>query len=205
MKKRISAEELLSELGRDAQFLSEKRERDASRKFLEEELSLAESRLVDELRSLGFDVSSVWDLVNSGGGYGSALDVLLMHAAFDYPDRIREGILRALAIPAAVVRWSELLAFYEHDVLRLPPDLNYLPGLVLAEAANDDVIDDVIRLIKEESGGDRRLPLIGALQRSKNPKARMLLNELRDDPLFKMELKKIRRLSRGSNWPRPKV
>ena len=196
MSTRKTAEELLNELTRDAEFQQREREREASRKKLEVDLSSAESGLVADLTSVGLRVSSVWDLLTLGGGYEAAIDVLLSHARRSYPDRIREGILRALATRAAISRWNDLLAIYEKNMLELPPSLTHLPGLILGSAADDSVMDDVIRLVKDNSRGTDRAPLLLALQKSSNPKARMLLNELRDDPMLGGELKRMRRINR---------
>lgn len=197
MSKKKTAEELMRELKRDTSFEAREVERELSREKLEADLSVAESELVADLRLVGMEVNSVWDLLKLGGGYGAAVDVLLSHAKRSYPDRIREGILRALATPDSICRWNELLGIYEHNSLGLPPSLDYLSGLALSAAADDGVIDDVIRLAKDESRGADRIPLLLALQRSKSSKARMLLNELRDDPVLGSEVKRMRRVSRS--------
>ena len=53
--------------------------------------------LVEALAQCGCVVKSVWDLVSSKAPYPAAIPVLLEHLSKPYPDRVREGIARALA------------------------------------------------------------------------------------------------------------
>lgn len=196
MKSRKSAGELLSELRSDADFLAREQEKKKAKKELEAELAAAESDLVSELQLAGLDVQSVWDLVNRGDGYESAIDILFKHVRRNYPDRIREGILRALAVPEAKKYWDDLLDFYEHNSLQLSNELRYLSSVVLSGAADDDVIEDVMRLVRDRTRGFDRAPLLFVLQRSCNSEAKMLLHELRGDPVLGKEIKRMRRHKR---------
>lgn len=196
MSHRKTAEELMAELALDASYVSRKRESEEQRRRDEECLSSAEKILVQDLRKKGVFVDSVWELLDQPAGYEQAIDVLLQHVRLDYPAKIKEGILRALAVPNARPRWKELLDFYEKNSLQLTPELYSLTGMVLAAASDDSVIGDVIRLAMDESKGGDRLPLLLALQRSNVPKARMLLNELRKDPEIGREATRLHRMKR---------
>jgi hypothetical protein len=55
-------------------------------------------------------------------------------------------------------------------------------GLALAAAANDDVIDDVIRLLRDRRHGGNRDALVSALAKSSDPAARRTLMEFGADP-----------------------
>lgn len=65
-----------------------------------------EKPIVDELKSIGISVDSVWDLVNNRphqylknnfvGTYEAAYSLLVKHLDYDYHPRIKEGIIRAL-------------------------------------------------------------------------------------------------------------
>jgi Flp pilus assembly protein TadB len=63
----------------------------------------AELPIVADLRAVGVDVHSVWELVNTSVPYPAALAVLLKHVQLaGYPDRVMESPGRALAVePAA--------------------------------------------------------------------------------------------------------
>lgn len=198
MSHRKTAEELMAELALDASYAARKHESEKQRRIDEECLSSAEQILVQDLRKKGIFVDSVWRLLDQSVEYDQAIDLLFQHVRLDYPDKIKEGILRALAVPNARPRWKELLEFYEKNSLQLPPELYSLTGMVLAAAADDSVIGDVIRLVMDESKGGDRLPLLLALQRSNVPKARMLLNELRKDPEIGREATRLHRMKRRS-------
>ena len=101
MSKSKSADELMSELNADPTFRARRREREEQRRNLEAELKRAEAPLVDALRTAGFEVHSVWELASSCRAYSEAIPILISHLDRPYPDRVREGIARALAVPQA--------------------------------------------------------------------------------------------------------
>lgn len=196
MNDRKTAAELMSELGSDKAFLEREREQEDARKKIRSELLKAEAPLVSDLRSAGVDVESVWDLVDRKEPYPSVIPLLFEHAKKDYPDRIREGIIRALGVPSSRERWGELVEFFEKNSLNLPQKIRHAAAFALSGAADDSVIDDVIRLISNDKLGEDRIPLLLALMRSKNPKAKMLVLELRNDPCLGREVKRLRRIGR---------
>jgi hypothetical protein len=60
-----------------------------------------EADLVDELRALGFEVSSIYDFVNTSAPYQTAYPTLVRHLRLPHHPRIREGIIRALTVKDA--------------------------------------------------------------------------------------------------------
>ncbi len=196
MSERITASQLMDTLMSDPEFVRREQEREAQRMNAAGILAEAEAGLVRELRGAGMNVDSVWDLVGWKGDSDAALRVLLAHAPILYPERVREGILRALATPGARTWWPHLVEMYESDTLALPSQIDYLTAGVLSAAADDTVIDDVIRLASDPNAGFKRVLLLLALKKSRNPKAKMLLNELRSDPVIGKEVKRMRRLER---------
>jgi hypothetical protein len=196
-KDRKTVAELMAELNSDPEYLVRKNAQEEARDRLRDEMAKAEASLVAALCSAGVDVQSVWDLLNQKVLPAAAIPVLLEHVKErKYPDTIREGMLRALATPEARGHWDELVGFFEHNSLTLPPERRYLAALALHGAADDSVIEDVIRLARNSALGLNRAPLLLTLQRSKNPKAKMLLLNLRDDPDLGKEVKRLRRLER---------
>jgi hypothetical protein len=85
---------------------------------------------------------------------------------------------------------------FERNTVNLSPSIRYLAALALSGAADDDVLDDVIRLISDTRLGFDRAPLLLALVKSKSSKAKMTLLELRSDPDLGKEVKKMRRIAR---------
>jgi hypothetical protein len=108
MKRRSSmtASELMAQLHSDPQFQRARAEREERFARLEAECAADEAPLVAQLRHLGLDVDSVWDLVNNTphpvlprrfvGPYAPAYALLVQHLAEPHHPKIREGVIRAL-------------------------------------------------------------------------------------------------------------
>jgi len=196
MKKDKTAAELLAELAADKDYVQMRKSADEALAKRVQEMRAAEAPLVAALRAAGVEVDSVWDLVNRADTDAAAIPVLFEHLNRAYPERVREGILRALAVPDSLPRWPVLL-----DLFKALPDqatggLKFAAGCALGAAADESVIDDVIALVRDPRQGYGRLALIDALKASRSAKARMLLNELRTDPVLGQEVKKRRRMAR---------
>src|SRR3712207_4152728 len=100
MTKRVpkTAAELMTELESDPDYVARRRRRDRELQQRTATLREAEAPLVGDLHRAGFDVASAWDLANTSTPYPEALPVLVEHLQRPYPDRVREGIARALAV-----------------------------------------------------------------------------------------------------------
>ena len=98
----IGASDLMAELQSDPQWVERDRQREERRQADETYFRQEEAPLVADLARAGYDVKSVYDLVNSSASYLSALPVLIGHLGRTYPTRIREGIARALAVQEAL-------------------------------------------------------------------------------------------------------
>ncbi|MFO0631445.1 MAG: hypothetical protein U0168_01205 [Nannocystaceae bacterium] len=158
----------LKETGQYNVLVARQRQLEEERLKREAEYRRAEAPLVDELRAAGFQVESAWDLVNTPGSYPKAVPILLAHLPRPYPAAVREGIARALAVREASCGWELLTRLYrdEHEV-RAKDGL----AVAIAAAANDELIGDVIALARDTSQGPSRLLLLGALERSADPRA----------------------------------
>lgn len=178
-RKRITAADLVARLNKDPLFVSEREREEAERQRQEFEWRRAEAPLVAELRTAGFAVDSVWDLVNVAGPYPAAVPILLAHIRRPYPAAVREGIARALAVPESIVGWELLTRLYADE-----PDPRAKDGLAvaIAAAADGDLIGDVIGLVCDSRNGPSRLLLLRALERSRDPRAYDTLLRLRTDP-----------------------
>jgi hypothetical protein len=155
-------------------------------------LRAEEESIVADLREVGLEVNSVWDLVNASNPYPEAISILLKHLVKRYSDRTKEGIARALAVPDARGSWSLLAAEYcrtpqgEENGVRLGAK-NGLAA-ALSATATDEVIEQLASLAKNRSNGDSRLLLLSALRKSKTAVARKALEELADDPVLQREI-----------------
>ncbi len=186
--KKITAAELVAKLNTDPKYVEERQREEQERKRRAAEWQRAEEPLVSELKAAGLHVESAWELANTPGSYPAAVPILLRHLPRPYPAAVREGIARALAIPEAKVGWELLLKLYVAEQEARAKD-----GLAvaIAAAADDELIDDVIALVRDSRHGPSRLLLLRALERSSNPSAHATLLELKDDPVLKKEIRVI--------------
>lgn len=164
-------------------------------------LSIEEVPIVAELRMLGLELESVWDLVSRPSNYPEAIPVLLNHLQKPYSDRTREGIARALSIrfPAVRAAWPILVKEYRNTPegwgIVAPDDtvnvkLGAKDGLActLCVAVTDETMEEFIGLIKDPANGESRILLLKPLRKSKNPQAKIVLEELASDPVFAKEI-----------------
>lgn len=188
-----TAGELLAELQADPNWVAEKEKRDRE---LHERSALyrkAEEPLVRDLSLSGVLVLSVWDLVNTKAGYLDALPILLDHLMRPYPERVREGIARALAVPEARIGWKTLLEAFRQETDTTTLGVRWALALALGAAGSDDVLDDVLPLLRDATLGRNRVPLLQILARSLDPRANQLLQELRDDEAIGSDVRKTLR------------
>src|SRR5688572_17619209 len=157
MKKKVTAEEFLAQLNSDPEHRKNRAEAEQMRAKRAADLSRAEAPLIEELQLVGVDVRSAWDLINRSGGQRKVLRILLHHLQRPYPAPVREGIARALAVPEAKFAWDRLKQLYENEREARPKD-----GLAfaLAAIANDERIEDVIRLARDVRNGSSRILLL---------------------------------------------
>jgi hypothetical protein len=188
-----TVEELLRELEADPEFVRREEEREAERRQLERQLRDAEAPLLRDLADVGVDVDSAWDLVNTSTPYPDALPVLLDHLGRDYPDRVREGMARALAVRGdAAFAWATLLRLYRQE----PAGTDAKDGLAvaLAAVAAGSELNELTELAADARHGESRILLISGISRLRSTEAREALDRLADDPVVGTEVR--RRLKR---------
>jgi HEAT repeat protein len=152
--------------------------------------SLESARLVGcSIRDCVFEVGSAWDLVNTSTPYPAALPILLEHLDRPYPDRVREGIARALAVRDAKFGWETLVRIYREE----PSGSDAKDGLAvaLAAVADDDVVEELISLARDPAHGESRILLLRGLKRSRAPQARAALEELSAEPMVGREARAL--------------
>lgn len=179
----------MAELQADPEYVTERQGREAELESKTAAWRLAEAPLVEELRIAGFDVESAWDLVSTATPYPAALPILLKHLGRPYPDRVREGIARALAVRDAKFGWERLIRLYRDE----PTASEAKDGLAvaLAAVADDDLVEDIISLARDLAHGESRILLLRGLARSRVPQARAALEELSGDPMLGQEARAL--------------
>lgn len=193
--------------------INERRWKETERKAVE--WRKAEQPLVKELQAAGFDVESAWDLFNRKEPwnkkeriqpYPEALPILLKHLERPYPDRVREGIARTLAVGRAGWEasgvdfrhsWETLTRLYRREEAGTDAKNGLAVAISVVAESDDDLFDEVIDLVKDVNQGESRVLLLSALERSSDLRARAALMELGSDPQLSKEVQAIfRRLKR---------
>jgi hypothetical protein len=161
----ISATDLMTELEADPDFVARREEADAERAERERILRIAEQPIVQDLRGLGLDLESVWDLHTIPDSRPQAIPVLLKHLTLDYPDRILFGIGQGLDHKSAQAWWSDLrqmMLTTERDEVR-----DRL-AVALANCATRDHYQDLLAFIRDDNLGKCRIYFLRPINRIGN-------------------------------------
>lgn len=146
--------------------------------------------LVRDLREAGVPVSDVWELVNARVQYQAAIPVLIdwlrdFDARVRGPGRsgVREGLVRALTVPAARPAAAPvLIGEFKKASDYSDTGLGWVIGNALSVVAGDSVFGQIAELAADRRYGRARQMIVWGLGRSKHPGAVPLLIGLLDDP-----------------------
>ena len=189
--KKVTAAELIARLNADSHYVALKNEQDAVTQRREAEYIRAEESLVRELQTSGAEVSSVWDLVNTRKAYPELVPILFAHLDRPYPDKVREGIVRALAVPESRPLWNALVDRYLAETDKTTHGMKWALHLAIAAAADLTVLDELIKLASDRRHGRNRALFVDALARFDDPQARAALEELARDPDLTEDVQRV--------------
>lgn len=204
-----TAAELDAELQNNPEFVARSRQREQELADLASRLRIEEEPLLADLREIGWNVNSVWDLVNSSIRYDKAVPILLKHLLLPYSDRTREGIARALAVPEPSVAnaWPMLVSEYRkapigyESGIRLGAKDGLAVTLSVIAKHTSGHIEEIVDLVKDRSLGSSRLLLLSALRKSKTAVAGEAIEALASDPELAKEISSWKK--RHSSRSRP--
>ncbi len=185
----MTARQFMAQLRDDPEYQARSAEK---KEVLEQKASAwreAARPIVADLAAAGVEVDSPWDLVNTSTPYPAALPVLMNHLKLGgYPDRVLEGLARALAVKPAAPYWSELAELY-----RKAPGPDEREGLAVALAAcvTSEHIGELADLVSDIAIGPTRIHLIRPLARMEGSIGRDVLSQLRDDPEIGPEVQRV--------------
>jgi HEAT repeat protein len=142
---------------------------------------------LDELRAVGLEVESVWDLVKMRRSYPAAVPVLLewlerieTEGGYAPRARFREGLVRALTVKEArgVAGPAMIREFHR-------PGMNdyyrWAAANALSVVAGPEDFEAVAEIACDRDHGSWRAPAVEALARTGDPRAVDLLLELLED------------------------
>lgn len=199
----ITAGELMAKLQADPEFVARQQAKENELNERSDRIRRDEEPLLKDLREVGWDVQSVWDLVNTATAYPEAIPILLKHLLLPYCDVVREGIARALAVPEPLAQkaWPILVEEYRKAPLgwgiKAPGDtkefcLGAKNGLAccLSVVVTEETLPELIALAKDRTLGKSRILLLSPLKkrRKKNPVVKQTIDELAEDPDLRTEI-----------------
>jgi hypothetical protein len=159
----ISATELMAELQGDPEHQRMVQAAEAEQQERERQLDEVERPIAADLRAVGVEVNSVWDLVNTSDPYPAALPVLMEHLERGgYPEVVMEGLGRALAVKPSVAFWDRLKARWLHA---RDPGEEDGAAVALAACATKKQLDDLIEFVSAEDRGESRLFFVRSIVR----------------------------------------
>jgi len=141
----------------------------------------ASKPVLANLSQAGLDVDWIEDLYNKRLDYKRAIPILLRWLPRVENPAVKEAIVRALSVPWA--RNTEAPALLVEEFRRSKGDfgLNWAIGNALSVVADDDVLNDIVGLIRDKTYGKAREMLVVALGNMKTPDVKYFLIELLDD------------------------
>jgi hypothetical protein len=193
----ITAAEHMALLQKDPEWVAGNAESEARLKQQLEQFRREQAELLAELKGIGVQVASVWDLVNTADKYPAAIPILLRHLAVPYSKRIKEGIVRALTVDYAgpdVLR--ELIKQFQEQSDHSANSLKWVLGNAISQVATPADAETVIGLAIDPVHGGARDMITQRLPRVVKNKAR--LHEVLQHLLRDKETEQYaRRASRG--------
>jgi hypothetical protein len=168
----------------DPEYAAQVRAMEHERATRADALREAEQPLLEDLRAVGVSVDSVWTLRTEQRRDSAVATVLLRHLHRPYPDRVREGLARALTAPAA---WDHLVrAYREANPQR---DRSFMDGLAatLSQIADRSRRDELLGLLHDRSRGSSRVHLLRAVTRLRLPDRWLLVEACTADPDLRRE------------------
>ena len=178
----VSAVEFMRALDADPDHRAKKETFDAELAERSRRLSEAARPLLADLSAIGCDVESLWTLRTLQPYPDGTIQVLLQHLGTPLPDRVREGIARALAVVEARPAWPELVQAYRNEASA--EDTGTREGLAeaLMVTASRATADELVEIIQDRRLGPSRILLLRALTRLRLPDRWGLIAQCRQDP-----------------------
>ena len=145
--------------------------------------------LLRDLADAGVRVGDLWELVNARAQYRAAIPVLIdwlrsadARVSAECRPKVREGLTRALSVPAARPDAAPVLI----EEFRRSPDpsglgYGWVVGNALSVVADDSVFDEITDLVQDRSYGKARQMVVAGLGRSRDSRAVPLLMGLLGD------------------------
>lgn len=139
------------------------------------------SPLIIELNMHGFEVNSIWDLVNSKNKYLDAIPILLEHLTRDYSEKNKEGIVRSLSVKEAIGKVVPTLLNEYNKSEKNATSLRWAIGNTIYTTItknDEDQILPLIQVVKNRVNGSSRQMFVSALGKFQSKEVESVLIDL---------------------------
>jgi HEAT repeat protein len=137
--------------------------------------------LIEEIKTNGILIHSIWDLVNTRERYPEIIEILISHLEKPHHESVMEGIVRALAVKDAKGKASNKLIKLYNSLPKTDSSLHWAIGNTVSLVITQNDLDDVITILKDKQNGDSRQMFILGITKLKSDKIEPLLIELLED------------------------
>ncbi len=182
-KKRKTAAELVAELRSAPEFVAREQQREREPQANAQLYSKAAGPILRELNKAGFQVQSVGALRQSGTEYRSAISILLRWLPLVTYLPLKEEIVRALSVPwARSLVGPTLVDEFRRAEGPAGTGIRWAIANALEVVADEDVLEDLIELVRDPRYGRDREMLALALGNMSGAHVTSVLRDLlRDD------------------------
>jgi HEAT repeat protein len=136
------------------------------------------------LLNVGIEINDIYDLVNARQEYSKAIPVLieLLEKDIITNDKVKEGIIRALAIKEARGKAGKVLIEEFNKTPKEKALLRWIIGNTMETIISDEELPDILEIVNNKDNGMARQMFVIALGNLKNKHAEYtLINLLNDD------------------------
>ena len=189
----MNAKELMESLARDPEYQQRMEQKQNSLEESWKVMDDDELELVAELSNAGYQIDSVWDLVNTDTPYPDAIPILMRHLEIRHHPRIREGITRSLICNEAKGVATRQLINYFKTLGEPEDDYKWVLAMAIAGTATEEYVSEILELARDKRHGRARGELLYAMcgQGIDPSVIAMTISEFIDDPDTNEEAKDI--------------
>jgi hypothetical protein len=150
----ITAQELMEQLNNDPEYVKTWAEKERKVKARSALLHDDEMPLLKDLKSVGIEINSLWDLVNTSEPYPEAIEILLNHLCLNYLPNNKEAIVRSLIVKEAKgVAVEKLASEFKKSSDKTPSGYRWIIAYaftVVLDKENVPVAEELLSLTEDE-------------------------------------------------------
>lgn len=187
-KKPETAAAAVARLNSDPEYLARRAVHDAEMAVLIERRHKEVAPLLDDLRTLGLDLTRPWELKERADDLKIAFPVLLQHLGRSYSDNTLGNIARLFQTRDARAHWDSILSLYESLANSAKAFSQDQLASAIAVMATKSDFQTLVRLLRDPRLGSSRLAFVPAVIKLGKDEGWAELRLLENDPPLSKEI-----------------